>query len=74
MKEIDLTKIADKDWKQDNVKKSQFQSEFWNSTLLKGKGQISEFVKQAIDRFDEDEEIINRRNLTKKNIRSRYGW
>ena len=46
----------------------------WNSSLLKGKGQISEFVKKAIDKFDEDEVAINRNNLNKKNNRSKYGW
>jgi hypothetical protein len=74
MKEIDITKAIDKNWQSENVKKGQFQSEIWNSKLLEGKGQLSEFVKQAINRFDEDELTINRHNLNKKNIRSRYGW
>jgi hypothetical protein len=74
IKEIDLTKVIDKNWHQENVKKSEFQRDIWNSQLVKGKGQISEFVKQAIDRFDEDELTINRNSLNKQKMRSRYGW
>lgn len=48
-----MTKVIDQNWKEKD-KKGKFQTDFWNSSLLQGKGQISEFVKQAIDRFDED--------------------
>ena len=74
MKEIDLTKVVDKTWQQSNQRKNQFKEDIWGSSLLKGKGQISEFVKQAIERYDEDQAAINKHHLNKKNIRSRYGW
>ena len=74
IKSIDLTKVMDQNWKQQVSAKSVFQSEIWNSSLLKGKGQISEFVKQAISTFDEDELTINRNNMNKKKIKGRYGW
>jgi hypothetical protein len=46
--------VIDKDWKQ-TTKKKDFQDGIWNSSLIKGKGQLSEFVREAINRFDEDE-------------------
>ena len=41
MKEIDMTKVVDKNWQQQNVRKNQFKNDIWSSSLLKGKGQIS---------------------------------
>jgi len=73
MKEIDLTQELDKNW-QANVNKGKFQTEIWNTSFLEGKGQISNFVKQAISNFDEDELVMNRRSMIKKKIKSRYGW
>lgn len=48
-----MTKLIDKDWKA-NVEKGKFQSDIWSTSFTQGKGQISEFVKEAISRFDED--------------------
>ncbi len=65
--------MIDKDWKQ-TTKKKDFQDGIWNSSLIKGKGQLSEFVREAINRFDEDEEALNRRQQNKNRMRNRYGW
>lgn len=35
---------------------------------------MSNFVKEAINKFDEDEVTINRRAMIKQKIKSRYGW
>lgn len=43
-KEIDLTKIIEKDWKA-NVNKASFQNDIWSTSFLEGKGQLSHFVK-----------------------------
>jgi hypothetical protein len=73
MKEVDLTKIIEKDWKA-NVEKGKFQNEIWNTSFTRGKGQISEFVKEAISKFDEDEQVLNQRNANRRKIKGRYGW
>ena len=65
--------MIDKDWKQ-TTKKKDFQNGIWNSNLIKGKGQLSEFVRDAINRFDEEEEALNKRQQNKNKMRSRYGW
>ena len=72
-KEIDLTKVIDKNWKA-NVDKASFQTDIWSTSFLKGKGQLSDFVREAINTFDEDEVTINRRAMIKQKIKSRYGW
>ena len=72
-KEIDLTKVIEKDWKA-NVDKASFQNDIWSTSFLEGKGQLSHFVKEAIKTFDEDEVTINRRAMIKQKIKSRYGW
>lgn len=73
MKEVDLTKIIDKNWKA-NVDQGKFQTDIWNTSFLKNKGQISNFVKEAISKFEEDEYTFNQRSENKKRIRGRYGW
>ena len=65
--------MIDKDCKQ-STKKKDFQNGIWNNSLIKGKGQLSEFVRDAINRFDEEEEALNKRQQNKNKMRSRYGW
>ena len=72
VRQIDLTQEVEKNWQQ-GAEKGSFQKELWSNSLLKGKGQLSEFVRDAIERFDEDEEQINRRKQEKRNMRNRYG-
>lgn len=73
MKEIDLTKEVDKNWKA-AATKSEFQTDIWSTSFIKGKGQLSNFVKQAISKFEEDELTMNRRAMIKQKNRQRYGW
>ena len=61
--------MIDKDWKQ-STKKKDFQNGIWNNSLIKGKGQLSEFVRDAINRFDEDEEALNKRQQNKNKMRT----
>ena len=73
MKQIDLTKVIDGTWKA-TQDKSKFQTEIFNTSFLKGKGQLSEFVKEAMDKFDEDQLTMNRRSMIKQKNKARYGW
>ena len=53
MKEVDLTKEIESNWKS-TADKASFQSDIWSTSFLEGKGQLSNFVKEAISKFDED--------------------